>query len=204
MDRLPWSRGHVKKQSDRRAFTRFSPIRWRCRHTLIRGGAGCRATRSMTASRSRISETRPSPRMLAPDSPGIVRKFFSSDLSTTSCMPINWSTRRPMVVSPFWTTTTVRLSEASSAAAWAVAGRSGTVARRRVLFASPAEDVAQGDQRDDLLADLDGRPALDPVDLAGPDLDDLVDVVQRDRVDLVVDPHQQAGHDRQRQAEAGW
>ncbi len=80
-----------------------------------------------------------------------------------------------------------------------VTGRFGTVACRWVLFPSPAEDVAEGDQRDDLLADLDGRPALDPVNLVGPDLDDLIDVVQRDRIDLVVDPHQQAGHDRQRQ-----
>src|SRR5262249_30454534 len=76
------------------------------------------------------------------------------------------------------------------------------VARRGVLLAAPSEDVAERHQRHDLLADLDGGPALDPVDLPASDLDDLVDVIQGDRIDLVVDPHQQAGHDRQRQGEA--
>ena len=44
---------------------------WALHHSRRR--AGCRATMSITASRSRISETRPSPRMLAPDSPGMDR-----------------------------------------------------------------------------------------------------------------------------------
>ena len=36
-----------------------------------------------------------------------------------------------------------------------------------MILASPEEQVAQRDEGDDLLADLDRRPALNPEDLAG-------------------------------------
>ena len=108
---------------------------------------------SIRASMSRISETRPSPRMLAPERPGTGRKFRSSDFRTTSCMPSSSSTTRPMVASPFVTTTTVRRPSADGSPPAAGCGR------------RPAEQVAERDQRDDPAADLDRRPALDPVDL---------------------------------------
>src|SRR5208282_3950965 len=72
----------------------------------------------------------------------------------------------------------------------------------RMVLPTPAEVVAQRHQGHDLLADLDRRPPLDPVDLTRANLDDLIDMVQGNGIDLLEDPHQQAGHDGQGQGKA--
>ena len=140
--------------------------------------------------------------MLAPERPGIDRKFFSSDLSTISCMPMSWSTSSPIVVSPFWTITTRSFSTSSPFSLvdpfwWcprrAAAGWSLPPQRNR----SPSDTRATIFLRISIV----GRPCTRKI-CARANLDDLVDVVQRNRVDLLEDPHQQARHDRQRQGEA--
>ena len=77
-----------------------------------------------------------------------------------------------------------------SFSAWPARLHSPAAGDRRL---APAEEVVEAQTGEMIRLRISiGRLALDPVDLAGPDLDDLVDVVERDRVDLLVDPHQQA------------